>query len=76
MVRLLNSITFSECLVTNVIEIFNSGWEPWYFRRTYLCNSLANEVKLADRFLHIGVGGVAFDVNKEINLSPIVLDEF
>lgn len=74
-ISFLNTVAFGEHSITNLIEVFNSGGEPWYFRCSDFCDSFGNDFEVRYCLGHIWVGGLALYVYIEVNLPPIVLDE-
>lgn len=59
-----------------MVEIFNSSGKPRYFYSTDLGNFFRDHFELLDSLLDIGILKRALNINEEIDLSPIVDDEF
>ena len=76
MICFLDSFSFSKCFFTNEIKIFDSCWEPWYFRCTDFLNIVCYQTKFFDGFLDISICGVAFDVNEKVGFTPVIQNDF
>ena len=72
----MDAVSLTEDLFANVVEVLDSSWEPWHFRRAYLGDSFGDELQLFNCCFHVRIFVSAFNVDEEIHVAPVVCGEF
>ena len=74
-INFLDSVTFGKNSFSNEIKIFESCWEPWHLRCSNFGHVVCDYSKFLDDLFDIRICRVAFNIDEELDLSPVVVEE-
>jgi len=71
MVSFLNTITFRKNSLSQVVQVRNLSWEPWYFSWTNRSDVVANLAQVNHSLAHIMLLEWTFEVDEEFHMTFI-----